>query len=125
MAPMATPDAKTIQATGLEMIGVSPHRQQKTCAATNMARFRSSFSCCPDACRQLFHDLRSLVRPNIMYFLLALFWMTTYETESNMASLFNLDEKTVRKWCWEYVQSIESLALEKVRRPAPPVHLQS
>ena len=42
--------------------------------------------------------------------MMALHFLKSYSTETQLASLFGVDEKTYRKWAWFYVISIRKLS---------------
>ena len=107
---------------GLESAGFSGW--ERTSNATNVERFR----CCwygprPKCCEKIWFDLQNSVEccigidANPLHFLLALRFLKGYpSTETELAGTFAMSEKTVRKWTSFYVQKIQLLKEEKVRR---------
>ena len=83
--------------------------------------FRGFFGACPESCLGILSDMQTAVpleyrigNPNPIYFLMTMNWLSTYKKESELAGLFKLDEKTVRKWIWIYVRAIQALKAIKV-----------
>jgi hypothetical protein len=95
-----------------------------TCAATNIRRFRAAFGTTPESCSKIFIDLQTFApaaniaikKHNASYFLMTLNWLRSYMVEETLAGLYNLSEKTVRKWIWDYTIAIQALKEQKVRR---------
>jgi len=70
---------------------------------------------------QIFHDLQTTMieaacidKPNLVYFLMTLNWMKTYKTEEEISGMFNVIEKTARKWIWIFTNAIQALKESKV-----------
>jgi hypothetical protein len=109
---------------GLQMAGFTPERQERTCLATNLARFRSAFGVSPEAIAAVLHDLQTTQivaardnNLNVYYFLLSVNWCREYKTEKSMAGHYRLDEKTIRSWAFYYVSKIQALKPQKIRWP--------
>ena len=107
---------------GLEMVGMSTNRQNRTCEPTKLERFRSHYGCGPTACRKIFRDLQRtniasarIDNPDYHHFLVALNWLATYKKEAEMATFFDMDEKTSRKKVKKYVSAIAALKKTKIR----------
>jgi len=71
---------------GLKRAGLTKERQK--CHKTNIERFRGFYGCSPESAREMYHDIqtrapvgRTITRPNIDHFLMALFWLFGYNTE--------------------------------------------
>jgi hypothetical protein len=106
---------------GLEIVGF-PLRRQNGRHETNIQRFRDKFGPSPESCAAIFVDLQTthipqaqIAKPNVLYFLMALHWLKTYPTETGTAATFRVDEKTGRKFVWEYVLAVQALKAQKVR----------
>jgi len=106
---------------GLELVGYTRQRQQRTRFKTNLRRFKSNFSCGPRACRAAFHDMQTTViaaaridNPDVRYFLIAVHWMAVYRTEEQMAGFFDRDEKTLRLHIRKYVKALAALKALKI-----------
>jgi hypothetical protein len=113
---VATP-AEILQ-LGLQVVGISMVGRHET----NMERFMAHFGTSPESCSAIFVDLQTtqnatarIAKPDILYFFVALNWLKTYRTEAQTAGTFKLDEKTVRKYVWNYVWAIQALKDQKVR----------
>ena len=105
---------------GLDAVGFDKRRQRN--ATTNNTRFCACYGAGPKSCVKILEDLQTtgnvearINEPNLIDFLMAMNWLKTYKTESELAGLFNVDEKTSRKWVWKYVKAIRALKHQKVR----------
>jgi hypothetical protein len=106
---------------GLQLAGFDPGTTQRTCANTNRRRFNSNFEACPKTCVDIFLHLQTthidearVNKPNPVYMMMAIHWLSTYKTEEQIAGNFKVGEKTVQKWTWFYTQKIQALKGEKV-----------
>jgi hypothetical protein len=106
---------------GLQMAGFTPERQERTCLATNLARFRSAFGVSPEAIASVLHDLQTTQivaardnNLNVYYFLLSVNWCREYKTEKSMAGHYRMDEKTIRSWAFYNVSKIQALKPQKI-----------
>ena len=52
---------------------------------------------------------RRIKSNNIIHLMWALHFLKDYGTEHQYSALFNVDEKTYRKWIWLYIEAIFSL----------------
>lgn len=109
---------------GLSYVGFEEHRQENANAAANVVRFRSTFGVDPETCSSILVDLQEEVdvngktimkNPRASFLLMALYWMRSYNTEIILSGIFRRQEKTVRKYLRMYVNSIQALALKKVK----------
>lgn len=119
MVRLAFPKEEMLR-MGLKSMGFSVQRQNRTCHQTNKERFERDFANL-DGLAVAWVELQNLnigdayiSKPNPLYFLMTVHWLKTYKKETSLAGMFNLDEKTVRKWLWKYAKSIEALAMHKV-----------
>jgi DDE superfamily endonuclease len=81
-------------------------------------RFRSAYGIGPNACLNVFEDIKSkgLVRnPQIGPFLSALSWLKQYPTESNHAGHWGFSENTAREYNWMYVRAFQQLKEHKIK----------
>ncbi len=108
---------------GLDFAGFHRHSRQNknvVCTtATNIRRFRAYFGISPESCCKMFMDLQTapttmIKKHNPAYFMMTLQWLSTYAVEETLAGSYKLDEKTVRKWIWDYTKSIQALKEKKV-----------
>ena len=118
MVPISISENECIE-LGLDAIGFDGRRQRN--ATTNNTRFRASYGAGPKSCVEILNDLQTtghvearINEPNLIDFLMAMNWLKTYKTESELAGLFKVDEKTSRKWVWKYVKAIRALKHQKV-----------
>lgn len=80
---------------------------------TGMRRFRSLFGCLPCHCSTIW-GLLSDSHPlggKYIHLLLALLFLRVYATESVNHAMTGLDEKTFRKWSWEYVNLLSTMTV--------------
>lgn len=107
---------------GLRFVGFDQYRQQ-TCNATKVQRFKSCYAISPKSCIKIFTDLQTSdtgeeridgAKPNAKYFLLTLYWLKSNVTESVLAGVFRISERTIRTHVWRFISSIHSLRSRKV-----------
>jgi hypothetical protein len=102
---------------GLKILGFDP-RESKI---ANLRRYKASFAASPETLESIFRDLQStniddarVEKPNPRHLLMAINWLTNYESQEVIAGTFKCDEKTVSKWSWFYTQKICALKGAKV-----------
>jgi hypothetical protein len=91
---------------GLQLARFDQRRQQRTCAATNLRRFKSNYEASPKTCADIFMDLQTthidaarVNKPNPEYLMMAIHWLeATYKTKEQIAGTFKVVEQTGRKW---------------------------
>jgi hypothetical protein len=105
---------------GLQTVGFDPIRQNGR-HETNIERYVSHFGASPQSHSAIFSDLQTtqnkaaqITKPSVLPFLMAMYWLKTYQSESVMAGTFKVDEKTVRTYVWKYVLAIQALKEQKV-----------
>jgi hypothetical protein len=106
---------------GLQTVGFGPSRQN-CCDKTNMERFLAHFEASPKTCCAVFSNLQTtqvkaamIAKPFIVYFLMTMFWLKTYPSESLTAGTFNVNENnTAWTQVWKYVLAIQGLKAQKV-----------
>ena len=105
---------------GLQSVGFGPIRQNRL-QETNVERFVAHFGASPESHSAMFSDLQTteikaarIAKPYILHFLMAMYWLKTYASESVMAGTFKVDEKTARTQVWKYVLAIQALKEQKV-----------
>ena len=106
---------------GLHFVGFN-ERRQKVCHKTNLERFVTHYGASPETHSAIFNDFQATVipeahmsKPDPLSLLMATYWLKTYPKEAQTAGIFKLDEKTVRKRVWKYVNAIAALKGLKVR----------
>ena len=72
-------------------------------------------------CINIFDDFQSTTieaacinKPNVLHFLVGLYFLRVYQTETLMAGTFKIDEKSVQKYAQKYVLVIQALKGKKV-----------
>ena len=99
---------------GLRFAGCSV-RQQNTRVTTMIRRFKACYGSHPLVYARLWSDLeRGDSERKLHHFFLCLYWLKCYATECVLACLFQVDEDTVRAYCWYYAECIQQLKDEKV-----------
>lgn len=108
---------------GLKTIGYDRVRQQRCKYSTNVKRFRASFGSLPLTTSQLISEIQDyslgearIKKPDSDYLLMTLMWLNLYRTETELAGVFKIDEKTVRRWIWTYSLAIHGLKEKMVRK---------
>jgi hypothetical protein len=106
---------------GLHTIGFPAWRTATTNDEKNLERFRSAFGLIPKGCTALFRDLQlfdignaKVAKPAVTKMLMALYWLKTYQTETQISGMFQQSEETVRKWIWAYCKAFQALKSFKV-----------
>jgi hypothetical protein len=101
---------------GLRYAGFDIYRQQQVVKSTNVQRFRTTFGPLPKTASQLFDEIQDpsigeayIKKPNAVYFLMTLVWLNLYRTETALAGMFEINEKTVRRWTWLYTNAFQAL----------------
>jgi hypothetical protein len=84
----------------------------------SVLRFKSHFGSHPDVYAQIWEDLQSTADPeapvnaldnDLDAFLIGLHFLKCYPRESKQAGMFNISERTVRKYNWHYATKIQAL----------------
>jgi hypothetical protein len=118
---IVTPDFVLKQ--GLLMVGFDHYRIQKVLRTKNVIRFRSYFGSDPVVYATIWNDLHDATNEaayintptaTLKHFLMSVFFLKCYPTETQMAGTFCVCEKTARKWCWYFLRKIQALKQTKV-----------
>ena len=118
-----TPDE--ILQKGLELVGFSCRRQQNVTRPTNLVRFRAHYGSNPIVYSQIWEDLLTTDIPEarlaitklagaVDAYLMAIHFLKCYPTENEQSGVFQLCEKTARKWAWYYASKIQAFKGQKV-----------
>jgi len=105
---------------GLKLAGYKHWRRYKE--KPNLERFRSHFGVLPKTCEDMWSDMLTSTDPECRlesnadpkHLLLGIHFLWKYKTEQQLFTMFQLTEKTVRKWCSLYVQKMQLLLPNKV-----------
>lgn len=54
--------------------------------------------------------LQSISQKDPIHLLMALHFLKSYGIQTQLASIFSVDEKTYRKWTWTYINAIKKLS---------------
>jgi hypothetical protein len=121
MAPIiATPDQ--ILERGLSLVNYSLNRQH-ACRETLLRRFRGHFGSNPIAYAEIFIDIQTKLPQaecvvgeslSLDYFLIGIHFLKCYPTEEQQSAIFQVDEKTARRWTKFYIGKIHALKAQKV-----------
>lgn len=95
--------------------------QNRRCEKTQKERFHAFFGASPYVCSLVWSYL---VQANVAlddycqpkHLLWTLLFLKTYSTESVLAVLIGVDEKTVRKWVWYLIEELGDLYDDLVSR---------
>lgn len=106
---------------GLSLTGFGDPRIARMSSKPKLTRFRDAYGTWPIVCSKIFDDIQTtnidaarIEEPRHDYFLIALSWLKNYETESSMASRYDLDEQTIRIYVKKYVSAIRELKASKI-----------
>ena len=108
---------------GLELGGFDRSRQKKVRRAQNLERFRALYGSNPVVYAEIFEDLQTTEIAEarvdsdmicVDSFLMALHFLKCYPTENQLSGLFQICEKSARKWAWFYAKKIQALKQQKV-----------
>lgn len=108
---------------GLELGGFDRYRQKNVRRAQNLERFRALYGSNPVVYAEIFEDLQTTqiaeawVDSDMLCvdsFLMALHFLKCYPTENQLSGLFQICEKSTRKWAWFYAKKIQALKTQKV-----------
>ena len=116
--------ANEVMRQGLSLCGFCWSRQQNVVRATNLQQFKGLFGSLPVVYAQIWEDLQkteiqearidATTKVDIDSFLMAIHWLQCYPTETRQAGIFNICEKTARKWALFYARKVQALKGEKV-----------
>ena len=100
----------------------SSERQVSTSVpyAKKLSRFKSCFGSHPLVCAHVWVHLQNEgidTEHNLERFFLTLFWLKGYATESVLSVKFDLEEETIRLWCWYYADCLQMLKEKLVIMP--------
>jgi hypothetical protein len=107
-------------ALGLEYAGDKRWNQQNH--LYNVESFKAWYAASPKTCEEIWVDLQMAPEEegridsdaNPLFLLLALCFLKGYSTERKLACMFNMNEKTVRKWCASFTRKVQLLKVKKV-----------
>jgi hypothetical protein len=106
---------------GLGAAGFTLRQIENASEETNRNRFCSHYGADTVSCCSIFRDIQikdigdaKIHNPNVTHFLMAMYWLKRYQTETNMSGKFGLHNDTIRKWCLKYTVAIQSLISYKV-----------
>lgn len=123
MAIMSLTEEEWLE-TGLIYAGFDIFRQNSISRDNNLGRFRSFYGINPTPLILMHNDLQTnedgteidgKKNGSPKHLLMTLHWLKTYTTEPILAGLFELNERTVRKFIWQYASALQSLKSRKVR----------
>jgi hypothetical protein len=93
---------------------------QQSCRAETWRRYRSKFGVSPLMCLAVWRKIvkargqKGMRGTQPKHLLWALMWLKTYQTENCMSGPAKADEKTLRKWCWFFINAIADLEADVV-----------
>ena len=97
----------------LDLVGFAG-RQSSVSYNENLRRFRSFFGIGVAAAAAVLADINRNETVPIDHFLLTLYWLKTYQTETVLSGWWNMTETTIRKHTWNVASKIQALKEEKV-----------
>jgi hypothetical protein len=116
-------------ALGLELAGYK--RWQSYKEEANIKRFKAQYGALPESCENIWVDLQTTpdedcciesdASPRLL--LLALRFLWVYPTEKQLCTMFDMSEKTVRKWSGIFSRKLQLLLPNKVSNASPSGNL--
>lgn len=110
---------------GLKFAGFS----NKTCRKAALENFRACYGIDPSTGSAVFVDIQlpqlnsKITKPNPLYFLMTLYWMSGYATATRLCGLFQIHTQTFSKQTLLYLKSIQALKSLKVRKSSSIIKL--
>lgn len=112
------PNGDTVLVAGLLALGYGP---KKLSRRTQTKRFNEHFGCRPHVCAIIWHDLKTgqhvPEKTTLHHLFWALFFLRKYPTEGDLASRFQKDPITLRKWIWVLIFGIQELKADRIEFP--------
>ena len=115
---------------GLELAGMERRKFERQKRQTNLEDFRGIYGTHPMVLAVLWEKLQTTKTPSaridttkkrsvhLKNFLRAIYFLFRYPTEVERKVKFGNTKKTIRKWCWYFVDRIEALKAEIIVWPA-------
>jgi hypothetical protein len=117
--------ASEFMALGLELAGYKKWQSYKE--KNNIERFKAQYGALPKSCENIWIDLQMAIdheccvksdaSPRLL--LLALRFLWVYPTENQLCTMFDMSEKTVRKWSGVFSRKLQLLLPKKVSTMLP------
>jgi hypothetical protein len=122
LAMIVTPDQT--MARGLKFAGFDEGRVGRVGQALNERRFRSWYGSNPNVIARIWEDLltteiaEARIPPEADFdrFLMSFYFLKVYPTEEHRSGIFEVCEKTARRWSWYFVGKLSALKAQKVRK---------
>lgn len=111
---------------GLELVGISEQRIANWKLESLVDSFVTHFGSHPRVYRKIWlalqdtHNNEARVGPdhlNLDYFLISLYFLKLYPTQSQMVAKFDVCRMTLDNWIWYYLKKIQALKEEKIVWP--------
>jgi hypothetical protein len=108
---------------GLQLAGFDWYRQTKVSKLTNIQRFKAYYGSNPVVYATIWEDLQLTMIPEARIntndtdadsFLMGIYFLKSYPTETQLAGIFKVCERTGRKWAWYIARKIQALKGDKV-----------
>jgi hypothetical protein len=108
--------SRMILEAGLHLLGGGAALCRSVSLSSQIKLFNSCFGSHPLVYSKIWGDLRALDPEHLdmKNFLITIYWLRHYDTETGLEVRFNLSDTTVRKWCKYYTKLIFKLAGTKV-----------
>jgi hypothetical protein len=117
--------ASEFMALGLELAGYKKWQSYKE--KNNIERFKAHYGALPKSCENIWIDLqmatddecciKSDASPRLL--LLGLRFLWVYPTENQLCTMFDMSEKTVRRWSGVFSRKLQLLFPKKVSNMSP------
>jgi hypothetical protein len=109
---------------GLKLFNFEEYRTENVNDRQNNERFKAHFGSLPIVYARIWTALQEIDDPqaSILYergvtirkFLMAIHFLKCYPTESQLAGVFRMSERTARTWVWYFLKKIQALKQHKV-----------
>ena len=115
---MGAPELEFILKTARVMMNRGP---EKRATLTEDRRFRELFGCGPlvalKVWSMLLEESNEMTGADVVHMLWAMMFLKVYAKETTLSTMAGgVDEKTFRKWSWQFVSAISSLETTVVSR---------
>ena len=120
--------ADEVLSFGLTLVGFDEHRQRRQQRKSNVEDFKGHFGTQPVVVAQIWEDLQTTeiaaarintAAPKEMVslktFLRSMHFLKRYPAETERKGSSGRRKKTVRKWCWYFLERVQALKKQKVR----------
>ena len=112
---------------GIKLVSYTKRQIRRCKKKTNVERFVAHFGSIPCVCACIWEDLQTTEVEeaqvpvndlNVEYFLMAMYHLKRYVTESEREAIFDISKKWGREKVWFYIEKVQALKAQKIVWPA-------